>query len=224
MTVPSFIESPRLELPRGWIYDVEPLYQVTVIQRGRGGEKRNLSTARPRSRISVTVPRDRIADIPGIRRFWHVARGRTSGFRVQDPTDYLSTADGFVREGGSGITSLDQPLIDDGAGGYELWKQYILGEGSNALIHERRIFKPVAGTVVVANEFQDEQDPSTWDLDETTGTVETLTGFTGTPTSWGGEFDLPVRFDSELPLRVEDFFVDSVSFVLLELIDVDAAG
>lgn len=221
MPVPVFIEAPRLELPRGWVYDVSADYDTSIIKRGRRHESRNLFTDDSQIRIAVTVPRDRVSDIPYLLRFYRVMRARTAGFRVQDPTDYLSTQQGFVVEDTDPQpAATDQPLLEvDGSSGaqWELWKQYTIGEGPTLQIFERRIRKPVAGAILVANELGDAQDATRWTLDTATGVLTVGPGFVGVPNTWGGQFDVPVRFDSDLPLRVEDFRLDETSFSLLEL-------
>ena len=220
MSIPAFIESPRLELPRGWVYDVGPDYDVSIIRRGRGRERRNLNADYPRVRIRVMILRDRVSDILSIRNFYHAVRGRAVGFRVQDPTDYLSTQVGCIVDDESPQPSpTDQPLIHIEDNDYQLVKQYVIGEGSLTTIQERPIVKPVVGKIRVANEFGVEQPAESWVLDYTTGIVTPLPGFVGVPTFWGGEFDTPMRFDSPLPLRVQDFRIDETSFELLELLD-----
>jgi uncharacterized protein (TIGR02217 family) len=221
MPIPSFIERPRFELPRGWICDPQPEYDVSVTRRGNKGERRNLNDPYPLTRISVTIPRERVSDIPLIRRWYHVCRGRAVGFRVQDPSDYLSTPQGFAVDASDlQPTPLDQPLVEapDGSGArFQLYRQYLLGEDSYIATQERPILKPVLDTIRVANASGVEQPPSRWTLDDTTGILTIGAGFDGVPATWGGEFDLPMRFDSELPLHVEDFRLDETSFELLEL-------
>lgn len=221
MPVPTFIERPRFELPRGWKIDPQPQYDVSVIPRGQKGERRNLNDPYPLVRISVEVPRDRVADIPLIRRWYHVCRGRAVGFRVQDPTDYLSTQKGFaIDEHDEQPTALDQPLVEapEGSGArFQLYRQYVIGEDSYIATQERPITKPVVQTIRVANAAGVEQAPSRWSIDDTTGILTVGPGFVGTPATWGGEFDLPMRFDSDLPLHVEDFRLDETTFELLEI-------
>jgi len=218
MPVVPFIEM-RLEVPRGWIYDVEEVYDVTIVQRGKA-ESRNLNAEYPKIRISVTIPRDRVADIPYVRRFYRVCKGRTTGFRVRDPSDYLSTDLGYISsDDDPAVTATDQPLIEDedSPDHYRLVKQYTIGEGSNSLAEYRYITKPVEGQIIVANDLGDEQPSTRWSLDYTTGVLIPNEQFVGTPAWWGGQFDVPMRFDSELPRRVEDFRIDEASFSLMEI-------
>lgn len=209
----------RLELPRGWIYDVEEPYDVTVVRRGRSREVRNLNAEYPRIRINVTIPRDRIADIPYVRRFWRVCKGRATSFLVRDPTDYLSTDQGYrADDEDPQVSPIDQPLIEheDSPGTYSLVKQYVIGEGTDAVAEHRYITRPVEGTIVVANTAGEEQPSTAWQIDYTTGVLIPNETFVGTPGWWGGEFNVRMRFDSELPRRVEDFRIDEASFSLIE--------
>lgn len=219
-SVPQFIESPRFELPPAWTYRIEPLYESEIVDRGRYGEDINLFTRYPRVRIDVNVPRDRAADIPLIRRWWHVTRGKVVYFRVRDPSDWLSTRDGLhVDDETLQPTPLDQPLIviPGTEPTYQLYKQYAIGiEGTDEWIQERPIFKPVEGTIRVANDAGVEQIPDRWAIDYTTGILTPEITFEGVPTSWGGEFDTPVRFDSNVPLLLEEHLLRGTNFVLLE--------
>lgn len=218
MPLPEFIEAPRFELLPGWRYTSETMYETSIRPRG-SAERRNLAKEFSRTRITVQVPPDRESDIPYLRRYYRNARGRTVGFRVQDPSDYLST------ERGSAHLPLDpqpaatdQPLveIESTSGIYELFKQYTIGEGTEALSEERIIRKPVISTLLIANEDGEVQAADTWSIDSK-GRLVANGGFDGTPTTWGGQFDLAMRFDSELPIEMERFRLDTVSFVLLEL-------
>lgn len=222
MTVPTFIDGPRFELLRGWLSEVEPDYEVDIGQVGAFAEVRNVVSEAPRTRITVTIPPDRVSDIPLVRRFWHVCRGTAVGFRVQDPTDYVTTAQGFVNDASDPQPSAyDAPLVATAdPTKFELWKRYTISEGSLVYTIERRILKPVSGTILVANNTATPiLAPSNWSIDYTTGVLTKLGGFTGTPATWGGQFDLPVRFDGRLKLRMEDFRLDSLTFELLELRD-----
>lgn len=221
MPLPTFIERPRFDLPRGWLYDVQAEDDVEIVRRGKERERRNLYSDRAITRISVTIPRDRVSDIALIRSWHRVARSRLIGFRVQDPSDYMTTQLGYAVDASDPQpTPLDQPLIEaeEGSGvRFQLYRQYAIGEGSSFIARERPIYKPVASTIRVANELGDEQPPNRWTLDDTTGVLTVGVGFVGIPTTWGGQFDLPMRFDSPLPLRVEDFRIDETSFELIEL-------
>jgi len=81
----------------------------------------------------------------------------------------------------------------------------------------RYVSKPVQGTIRVANTLGQEQASSRWSIDYTTGLLTPNGSFSGTPGSWGGEFDVPVRFNSEFPIQLIDHEIQSVQFTLMEL-------
>ena len=51
------------------------------------------------------------------------------------------------------------------------------------------------------------------------GTVDYTTGLVtgGAGGTWGGEFDVPVRFDSGFPVEISNQRIESVTFALQEL-------
>lgn len=223
MTLPSFIDSPRFPNLLGWEYTVEPLYEVDIVPRGRGHEQRNLSALYPRRRITVRIPQDKIADIVQINKWHHAVRGKFIGFRVQDPTDYLSIDlqpyDSIGTDQLSQTAATDQPLAESttSPGLYRLIKRYRLAGDFANLDQELPILKPVVATIKVANTLGDEQPAESWEIDEETGLLEPHTAFTGTPGFWGGQFDLPMRFESGLPIDVRNMMIDEASFALIEV-------
>lgn len=109
----------------------------------------------------------------------------------------------------------DQPFtfIPGSPGGYQLVKVYTYGAREQV----REIVKPNGATIRVANQLGIEQPTSAWLLDEATGLLQTLGGFSGTPTSWGGEFYVLARFDSELPISIENKQIQAASFAVAEI-------
>jgi len=50
-----------------------------------------------------------------------------------------------------------------------------------------------------------------------TGVVSFTADQSGAVLTWGGEFDVPVRFDSEFPVELLDQQIQSVTFALMGL-------
>lgn len=193
-------------------YTSQPDYDVTIVQMQSGREKRNSNSSLPRHRYTVSIgPRLRSV-IQEIRKLWHVVGGRADGFLFKDWADYLSC------DAGETATPLDQPLTDLGGGDYQLVKNYVFGSRTMT----RVITKPDAASISVANGLGETQDPSSYTLDATTGIVTPNGGFSGVPTTWGGAFYVPVRFDSDLPTVIELALVESVQITLVELHREDA--
>jgi uncharacterized protein (TIGR02217 family) len=111
--------------------------------------------------------------------FFRVAAGRANGFRFKDWTDFeaAQTEGVFVLLTGS-----------TGGSTWQMYKRYTFG----AYTYDRKIQKPINGTVTVTG-------GSGHSIDYATGI---LTEGLGEPTSWAGEFDVPARFDTDV-MRAE---------------------
>lgn len=190
-------------------FNAQPQYLVKINPRDGGFERVDKRWTRPLS-VYTAVPigeRDE-ADVQAILNFWHALGGRATSFLIKDWTDFKSCP---VQ---SAVSAVDQPVetvtLLDSTTAYQLTKVYTVG----SLTQIREITQPVASTVIVANESGVVQTDYT--LDESSGLLKPGSDFTGTPTSWGGEFNVPVRFDSELSMQVVDKQIQSVTFTLRE--------
>lgn len=220
MPLPFFIEK-RFPSLLGWTFAVDTTYDVKIVTSGQR-ELRNLPVSYPRRRITVSVPADKWADYREVKRWYHALRGPAVGFRVLDPTDFLSIEiDAFKDLGVVDHTAtgpLDQPIVALGGGQYQLVKRYEeVIDGSVELTQDLPILKPVEGTIRVANGGGAEQASSRWLLNYSTGILVPTGEFSGTPTTWGGQYDVPMRFASSLPINVEEHMIKPEAFDLLEL-------
>ena len=116
------------------------------------------------------------ARISSIQSFHHACMGNLGGFRFKDFTDY--------KDDGAGI------FVMLTATTFQMYKRYTSGTNT----YDQIINKPVVGTVVTTG-------GTFASIDYTTGIV---TMASGTPTSWTGQFDIPCRFDSDIPDIVLD--------------------
>lgn len=206
----SFLESPRFDLCPSVGYQSRPAYSVDRIRMQSGVERRNQLYARPLYRFSVTIGPRNPEEIEYVLNFFHVLGGPEVGFRFQDLADYKSCAPY------DDVTPLDQPLVPANASpnGYAMVKDRTLGWRTQ----RRDITKAIASTIRVANQAGTEQAAGTWSIDDQTGIITPLGGFSGTPTTWGGEFDVPVTFEgNELPVEFDYVAANSVTFNLLEI-------
>lgn len=190
-------------------FNVQPQYLVKIAVQEGGFERVDRRWARPLNIFTAVPIGDRDEEtIQNVLYFWHAMGGRATTFLFKDWTDYKSCPVG------ADITAVDQPLetvtIDDASTAYQLTKVYQAGP----ITQVREITQPKGDTIVVANASGVAQTDFT--LDEATGVLKPGGGFTGTPHSWGGEFYVPVRFDSELDMQVVDKQIQTVSFTLRE--------
>lgn len=204
-----FLETPRFPGCPSFGYTSEPMYRVTVVATTGGYERRNRHWTYPLHRFTMTVGPRLQAEIAELLEFWHAVGGRAYGFRFHDYVDFKSCQ---IQDT---PTSIDQPLVISPAassGVYQMIKVYTAG----VLSQVREITKPVAGTIMVADNGVLKTEGVDWTLDDTTGLV-TINFSPAGALSWGGEFDVPVRFDSELPVEIVNKNIHSVQFLLMEL-------
>lgn len=149
-------------------------------------------------------------DIEAILNFFWAIGGESIVFRLKDWTDYKSCALA------DDVAPLDQPFVqrDESPAGYQLVKVY--QDSISGLSMVRRISRPIGSTVRVANELGVEQAASRWTLDESTGILVPGGTFAGIPTSWGGEFDVPVAFDGSPQIEITNRKIQSATVTLEE--------
>lgn len=208
----AFLESPRFPGCPKFGYTASPRYSVTISKTASGRERRNRNWARPLYRYDLTVgPSTRGEDeIQELLEFWHAVGGTEVGFRFKDWADYKTSR---VNED---VSMLDQVLTLSGGspGGYQLIKEYTAGVRTQ----QRTIYKPVSGTILLANNGVLMTPGSQYAVDYATGIVTLFVAANG-PITWGGEFDVPVRFDSEFPIELSGHQIETVSFAVTEIRD-----
>ena len=159
-----------------------PRFSTVVTTLLSGAERRlqNWSKSRARWDIGYGVQtRDQYAEIVS---FFLQRRGRARGFRFKDWTDFqVSDAEG----------AYEDDVVSDTLTNTYLAKQY----GTGATAFYRRIVRPIQGTVTFS--------AGAYTVDYTTGIV---TPKPAQGVTWSGEFDVPVRFDTdELDLELSWF-------------------
>lgn len=200
----AFIESPRFmnSIALGAVGG--PRYSTDVVELESGHEQRNQVWSEARARWTIAlVPMnetDRNAVLAFIR---GVAKGRLNGFRFKDFNDW-------------DVVYAESTLSLVSANVYQLKKRYT--SGSNT--HDRTIAKPVVGTVVVRDGSTVLVAGADYTIDTTLGRITMLGA--AVPSSWKGEFDVPVRLDSDEALmrainRGDGLITEWQSIELIEL-------
>lgn len=206
-----FLETPRFPRPPSLSYRSRPQYSVTHVERAGGAERSNLNWAMPLHDYACEIEHAE-EDISEVLEFWHAVGGTAHGFRFQDWNDYKSC------RGHLTPAATDQPLqlVAGSPAAYQMVKNYTKG----VLTRTRTIRKPVSGTILVADNGVTKTPTTDYTVDYTTGLVTLLFTPVGALT-WGGEFDVPVRFASdaefEMTFRGDDGTrVQRVPFTLRE--------
>ena len=168
-----------------------PERRTEVVTLASGAEVRNAVWAGSRRRWDVGSAALKLDALQDLVAFFEARGGRLYGFRFRDALDDRSCAAGEVP------SATDQRIgTGDGvATRFQLVKAY--GD------HQRRILKPVAGSVLVAVDGVTAE----FSLDATTGevTLDAAPAPGGVVTA-GYRFDCPVRFDTDrLDITLEGF-------------------
>jgi len=166
-----------------------PERRTQIVELASGDEERNASWANSRRRYDVAYGIRRADDLAAVVAFFEARNGRLYGFRYKDWADYKSSLPSQA------ITPTDQQ-IGTGTGSlttFQLAKSYTSGVQT----WTRTIVKPVAGSVRVA--LNGVEQMSGWSVDTTTGIVSfTVAPGNAVIVRAGFEFDVPVRFDSDM--------------------------
>jgi uncharacterized protein (TIGR02217 family) len=168
-----------------------PERRTEIVTLANGYEERNTPWAQSRRRYDAGLGLRSLRDIETLIAFFEARQGMLHGFRWKDWADYKSCpADATV-------TAFDQPVgTGDGvARDFALIKTYASGEYAIA----RRITRPVAGSVRMAVGDLERVETLDWSVDAARGVVTFADPpAPGAEIRAGFEFDVPVRFDTDL--------------------------
>lgn len=166
-----------------------PQRRTQIVELASGREERNASWSASRRRYDVSYGIRRADDLHAVVEFFEARLGRLYGFRFKDWADYKSSLP-------SRAASDEDQLLGTGTGTlttFQLRKRY----GTDEHYWWRTIQKPVEGTVRVA--VGGVEQFSGWSVNATTGIVTfSSPPALGAAVTAGFEFDVPVRFDSDL--------------------------
>ena len=167
-----------------------PERRTDVVTLANGHEERNTPWAHARRRYDAGVGLRSLDDVEALIAFFEARQGQMYGFRWKDWSDFKSC------KPSASPAYTDQVIaVADGATRvFALAKAYRSGPH----VYHRPIAKPVAGTVRLGIEGDEQQEGQHWTVDATTGLVT----FTDPPNAGmeitaGFEFDVPVRFDTD---------------------------
>lgn len=196
----TFIETPRFPDNISYGSSGGPRYNTTVTVVKSGYEYSNINWEQGRHEYDVSLGVRDNSELSDLVKFFHIVRGKGHYFRFKDWQDYKSC------DIEATITSTDQIFgIGDGVTTeFQLIKTYDLGGG---VINQRDITKPINGTVLIANNSVLQTEVTDYSIDYTTGIITYITAPLDTVSlTWGGEFDVPCRFDVDQLQLSLDFY------------------
>lgn len=169
-----------------------PKFNTRVVTTGAGFEARNQNWSRPLGSYNAGTGVKSRTDFDEVLTFFWNRAGRARGFRFKDWSDYTV---GISDPSLSLIVDAPQSFATgDGATKvFQLTKTYV----DDVRTTTRTIKKPVSGTVRIW--FGSTEQLTGWTVATATGLVT----FTAAPANaadikWGGQFDVPCRFDTDL--------------------------
>lgn len=157
------------------------MYSTIVIQTASGSEQRVARWQRGRQKFSVEYGPRTPASMAIVAAFFRARGGKARGFRLKDWTDYTCTDE-----------ALTNPYPNKTI---QLKKTYTSGGVSEA----RLIQKPCNNaTFVLKCNTVPMVVTTDYSIDYTTGIITLVaTPASGDVFTWSGEFDVPVRFDTD---------------------------
>ena len=166
-----------------------PERRTQIVELASGAEERNASWANSRRRYDVAYGIRRADDLAAVVAFFEARNGRLYGFRFKDWADFKSCLPSQT----PGPTNQPIGTGNGAATQFQLTKRYASGAQS----WTRAITKPVAGTVTIA--LNGTPQASGWLVSTATGLVTFATApAAGVAITAGFEFDVPVRFDTDM--------------------------
>lgn len=181
----AFYETPRFPTAISFGSVGGPGYSTDVVVLNGGAESRNQNWSQARMRWDLAPAVKTQALLDALVAYFRIMKGRTHGFRFQDPFDYQVPGGSS-----SGV------FTAVGADRYQMYVRYTNAAGTE----DRLISKPVASTIVVKDPSGNTRTLTTdYTLDSTTGIATAV--LAGSPSlvlaTWTGQFDVPVRFDTD---------------------------
>lgn len=167
-----------------------PSHNTAVVELDSGSEERISRWSSPRATFDVSFGVKTDADLAEVIAFARAREGALHGFRFKDWSDYTTATDG---RSAASMSDATLGVGDAVTTTFQLVKTYTSGGTTKT----RRIEKPVSGTTLVA--VRGVLQTSGYSVNTTTGlvTFTTAPGLGLTVTA-GCEFDVPVRFGSEV--------------------------
>ena len=166
-----------------------PQWRTDIVSLASGAETRNARWAGSRRRYDAGSGIRSLSDLQSVSAFFERMRGRLTGFRFRDPFDHASAPPG----GDPAPLDVELGAGDGVRSDFKLIKIYGIGD----TIYERRIAKPVAGSVRVAVDGLELIENIDFECEFSSGVIRFLAAppVAGHRVTAGFRFDVPVRFD-----------------------------
>lgn len=168
-----------------------PERRTEVVQLTNGFEERNTPWAQSRRRYDAGLSLRSLDDIAVLIAFFEARRGQMFGFRWKDWADFKSCLPSAT----PGFRDQEIAIADGVRRDFALSKRY----GEDAHGYVRAITKPVEGTVLVGISTDEQVLGVDFEIDLAMGIITFAEApDAGEIITAGFEFDVPVRFDTDM--------------------------
>ena len=218
----SFIETPRFPEDISYGSSGGPTFNTTIRVVDSGYEFSNINWDNARRKYNIGTGVRTEENLYELIQFFHIVRGRGYYFRYKDWMDYKSCAINETiaiddQEFGLNQTT-GASLVDGLETSFQLLKKYTLA--GTTIVNYYAIRKPVISTLLIEVDGVPKTigiDFTITDADNGIVTFGSAPG-AGLELKWGGDFDIPVRFDTdELNITMEFYEHLSSSVPLIEV-------
>lgn len=192
----AFLDDIRLPIDVERGAQSAPTFNTTIISLANGFERRNQNWSLPRQSFDISYGISLKPDLDAVIDLFYAVKGQLDGFRIKDWADFEIGE----TEGTDDSTRQAVGLTDGSTAIFQIFKTYTAG----ATAFSRTIKKIVVGTARVwVNdvEITEGGGDSEFSIDNNTGRItigSTLAAQSGTTVATITEFDVPVRFATDL--------------------------
>lgn len=160
-----------------------PRFDTMVVAVRGGAEQRTQNWTYPLHAWDVSQGINSSADFQAVRAHFLTAAGKQHGWRFKDHTDYSAAHTGIEKGVLAGLTSTT----------FQLVKRYTSG----AQTLDRKILKPLAAGFELKDAGVTLTLTTHYTLNTVNGVVTTTSPRTAADLTWSGEFDVPMRYDTD---------------------------
>lgn len=182
---------------QGWPVEVAPMTSTQIAQVDSGAEQANQRWYDPLREISIPQGFRAQGVLEALKNHWLVMGGPARVWPWRDPTDFASCELDEPNVEPT-VDAVDQPLgVGDGVTlRFQLVKRYDLGSPTTP--YDRIIRVPVVDSIVIAEDGVITSPAMPYTVERYGGWVDFVTPpAVGVVLTWGGFFDIPVRFESD---------------------------
>ena len=186
-----------------------PRYNTTAVMVKSGFEKRNANWSAPLISFDVAYGVKTEAQLDALINYFNAAQGRLHDFPFKDFNDFSTNPGGTPTFSDVNIGTGDAVETQ-----FQVNKTYTIGGQTTT----RKITNTVSADLLVGVNAVEMFDPGDYSISSTGLITFVVAPGSSEPVTWGGTFDVLVRFDSdELSIEIEAFELGTASVSVVEV-------